>query len=713
MKHFSFHIGFLLILGLGLSCEASELKILHHELVVNLDPATHSIVARDTIKLAGVSDEVPVVYLSLNPNLEIEEVLVGNDLLNFWEEALHSVKRADSSSESRLRRTVEIRLPNLPKSRQDLSLRISYRGEINGPPRSMPGLRFVRPDKTNGHIGNEGIYLTSETSWYPDILGSLATFHVRITLPKDWRSVTHGKELSFVMRGEYSFAEWRVQANTEALTLAANRFKKQERQWRGIEIATYLLPEDNRLAEQYLDAIVHYLKLYTELLGPYPFPKFAVVENFFPSGLGLPSCTLLGSRVIKRGYTQAYSLGHEVVHSWIGNSVLNRFETGNWVEGMTTYLANYYFEERFGGHDKAMAHRQRMMVEYSLYSQPKDEYSVGEFHHKENRLDNAIGYQKTAMIFHMLRRQIGEHAFFQGLRQLVSEYTGRYAAWPHLQQVFEDTSGMNLSWFFLQWVESPGAPMLAIRGARAQPDELGGYWIRLRLSQGGEPFRISVPVIIHMDQGKIYRANLDLHRKDQLVSVWVPAKPLRLALDPKFQVFRRLKRSQIPPMLNLWVTDQNRAVAPPLRKSDQMSFQAVLNHIRSQKDEVVWLKGSVPQDKTQSVLAFGSPAVNASTSGVLDWCGPKVQVGEGEVRINGESFSGNDIAVLVSCANPEYPDHVGTAFWGTDPGSVSRVARLLFFYGWDSYLVYRNGKIIARGSFPPEAQELTIELQAA
>ena len=106
MKHFSFHIGFLLILGLGLSCEASELKILHHELVVNLDPATHSIVARDTIKLAGVSDEVPVVYLSLNPNLEIEEVLVGNDLLNFWEEALHSVKRADSSSESHLRRTL-------------------------------------------------------------------------------------------------------------------------------------------------------------------------------------------------------------------------------------------------------------------------------------------------------------------------------------------------------------------------------------------------------------------------------------------------------------------------------------------------------------------------------------------------------------------------------------------------------------------------------
>ena len=456
MKHFSFYIGFLL-LGLCLSSEASELKIKHHELVLNLDPATHSIVAQDTMQLAGVFDEPSVVHLSLNPDLEIQEVLLGNSSLNFWEEVLHFAKKAAPSSETRLGGIVEIRLPNLPKNRENLNLRISYRGKINDPPRAAPGLRFVRPDKTNGHIGDEGIYLTSETSWYPDILGSLATFHVRITLPKDWRAVTHGKELSFVTKGERSNAEWRVQANTEALTLAANRFKKKERQWRGIEISTYLFPEDERLAGQYLDAIVRYLEFYTEILGPYPFPKFAVVENFFPSGLGLPSFTLLGNRVIKRGYTQAYSLGHEVVHSWIGNSVLNHFETGNWVEGMTTYLANYYFEERSGGNDKAMAHRQRMMVEYSLYSQQKDEYPVGEFHHKENRLDNAIGYQKTAMVFHMLRRQIGERAFFQGLRQLVSEYTGRYAAWPHLQQVFEDTSGMNLSWFFLQWVESPGA----------------------------------------------------------------------------------------------------------------------------------------------------------------------------------------------------------------------------------------------------------------
>lgn len=705
--------GLLVWAGGGVLSHAAELKIQHHDLVVELDPSSHTIIAQDTIQLVGLPKDNSVIHLHLNPDLEIEEVLVGGGPLDFWEEALHVLKGNHGSDETHLTRTVEIRLPSDSANREALTLRVSYRGIINDPPRAAPGLRFVRPDKTMGHIGEEGVYLTSETSWYPDILGSLATFHVTVSLPNDWRAVTHGKEMLYEAQGNTSTAEWRIKAKTEALTLAANRFVKQHQKWRGIELATYLFPEDDHLAAQYLEAIARYLELYTEILGPYPFPQFAVVENFFPSGLGLPSFTLLGSRVIKRGYTQPYSLGHEVVHSWIGNSVLNRLETGNWVEGMTTYLANYYYEERFEGEDKALAHRRRMMVEYSLYSQPEDDYAVVKFHHKENRLDNAIGYQKTAMIFHMLRRQLGNRAFLQGVRQVVAEYSGRYAGWRHLQRVFEDASGTDLSWFFSQWVERPGAPMLAIQEARVQPDEQAGYWIRLRVSQTGTPYRVQVPVSIQLDQAQDHQAILDLRGKNQLMSLWVPAKPLRLTIDPEFEAFRRLTRGQISPMLNLWVTDQQRAVSMPSVEADQALFKPALDRIRSQQDDVAWIEGSSEIKNGQSVLVFGRPNQNITTSVVLDWCGPRVVLKEGEIVIEGQTYSGKDVAVLLSCANPKYPDHVGTVFFGLAPEAVKHVARLLFFYGWDSYLVYKNGKVVARGSFVPETQELTVDLQAA
>ncbi len=705
--------GLLAWVGMGLSSHAAELKIQHHDLVVELDPSSHTIVAQDTIQLVGLPRDHSVIHLSLNPALEIQEVFVGGGALDFWEEVLHTSKGPQGSEEVSVTRTVEIHLPPLSDNREALSLRIMYRGEINDPPRAAPGLRFVRPDKTMGHIGEEGVYLTSETSWYPDILGSLATFHVTVTLPNDWRAVTHGQEKSYEKQGQTSNAKWRTQVNTEALTLAANRFVKQKRDWQGIEIATYLFPEDDHLSGQYLDAIAQYLEFYTEILGPYPFPQFAVVENFFPSGLGLPSFTLLGSRVIKRGYTQPYSLGHEVVHSWIGNSVLNRLATGNWVEGLTTYLANYYYDERFEGQDQAVSHRRRMMVEFSLYSQPEDDYAVVKFHHKENRLDNAIGYQKTAMIFHMLRRQIGDRDFFYGVRQLVAEYTGHYAGWPQLQRVFEDTAKTDLSWFFTQWVKRPGAPILAIQEAQVQPDQREGFWIRLRVSQTGDVYRLQVPVSIQFDQAEDYHATLDLRVKNQMMSVWVPSKPRRLTIDPRFEAFRRLTRSQISPMLNLWVTDQQRAVSVPTVETDQGVFQAALDRIRSQQDDVVWLEGSDGTKKPQSVLAFGGPTQNAVTAEVLRWCGSRVTYKDQDLTIEGTTFSGENTAVLLSCANPKHPDHVGTVFFGLTPDAVKPVARLLFFYGWDSYLVYQHGKVVARGSFVPQAQELTVDLQAA
>ncbi len=698
--------------GVGVCSEAAEPRIQHHELVVELDPASHTIAAQDTIQLVGVPENAPTIHLSLNPDLEIEEIVVGGVPVDYWEEALHFLKGGDGPGGTRQTRTIEIRLPDMSIDRVAAKVRISYRGQIQDAPRAAPGLRFVRPDKTSGHIGEEGVYLTSETSWYPDVLGSLSTFHVTVTLPKQWRAVTHGREVSHMVQGESATSEWIVRSKTEALTLAANRFMKQERQWRGIEIAAYLFPEDERLAAQYLDAIVRYLEFYSELLGPYPFPKFAVVENFFPSGLGLPSFTLLGSRVIKRGYTQPYSLGHEVVHSWMGNSVLNRFETGNWVEGLTTYLANYYYDERFGGEENAAAHRRRMMVEYSLYSQPEDDYAVVDFHHKENRVDNAIGYQKTAMIFHMLRRQIGDDAFFQGLRDLVTEHSGRYADWRDVQRVFEQTARADLSWFFGQWVERPGAPRLSIQEARVRPDEDEGFWIRLRVRQAGDPYRLRMPVVIQLAQDAVYRAILDLRGGDQWMSLWVPTRPLRLQFDPEFETFRRFTRSQIPPMLNLWVTAQQRAVAPPSAESHHAFFRPALDRIRSQQDEVVWLEGTSRPSGAQSVLAFGGPNQNAVTKDLLRWCGPRIILNEGDVTIEGRTFSGENVAVLVSCANPEHPDHVGSAFFGLNPDAVRRIARLLFFYGWDSYLVYQNGKVIARGSFAPAVQELTVEFQA-
>ena len=71
------------------------------------------------------------------------------------------------------------------------------------------------------------------------------------------------------------------------------------------------------------------------------------------------------------------------------------------------------------------------------------------------------------MVFHMLRREIGEEPFWRGLRTLVARYSGAYAGWKDVEQVFAETAGRELRWFFAQWVERPGAPSLQLAASPA------------------------------------------------------------------------------------------------------------------------------------------------------------------------------------------------------------------------------------------------------
>ncbi|RMH06876.1 MAG: M1 family peptidase, partial [Nitrospirae bacterium] len=536
-----------LVLFLGIPLTGWAMGHMHDDLDVRLDPDQHVLQGHATLRFTELPDH-GTIRVQVHADFTVEEIQVNGDPLDFWEE---TIETQNSPSGEVRQRVIRIELSDEEVRRPPVTLRLSYHGQMHDPPRAAPGLRFVRPDYTAGYIDPEGVYLPGESRWHPQVPNTLATYTLSVTLPAGWESVTSGRERSRTMTDGLFTTVWEVETPLDALTLAANRFVKAQRVWRDIEIAAYLFPEHASLAEQYLQATQRYLEVYTRLLGPYPFPKFAVVENFFPSGLGFPSFTLLGHRVIQRGYTQPYALGHEIVHSWFGNSVFNAVTQGNWVEGLTTYLANYLYEERFGTPSKARRLRQRMVHEYSLYASPDLEYPLTQFHYKERPLDNAIGYQKAAMVFHMLRREIGDEAFFRGVRMLVEEWTGRQAAWSDLQQVFERASGEDLTWFIKQWVQRPGAPQITIARPTVQAEPSGdsprGVWVQLPFVQSRPPYRVRTDVEFLLSANRVIRVPVTLTRGRQTLAVWMPEPPRRLRLHPALHYtllpIRRRRRS--------------------------------------------------------------------------------------------------------------------------------------------------------------------------
>ncbi len=711
--------------GAAASSVSDRPVVLSHDLVVELRPPTHELIGRDQIDV-----ELPIrttaVTFSISPTVKIDRILFKT----------HPEASTATFSDTTLSFTTEqvvqpptqrvtVTLPGAHDGR--VTLVWIYRGAIDDPPKEPRHLRFVTPSETAGHIGPEGVYLSSESQWYPDIEGSLSAYRLTALVPQGWSVVTQGRKTEETTDGEHVSSTWVVSDRSEALTLVANRFAIKSRAWKSrngqsIELATYFFPDNAGLADEYLDATSNYLDTYIPILGEFPFEKFAVVENFFASGLGMPSFTLLGSGSIKRHYVQPYALGHEIVHSWIGNSVFNRADQANWVEGLTTYLANYYWHEWTHDDRQAMEQRRLMLQGYSVYVAPDQDYPVAAFIRKSDERDNAIGYHKSAFVFHLLRREIGDEAFWRGLKTFVGRYRNRAADWKNIETVFAEESHRDLRWFFGQWVERGGAPSLSFGDAAAYrvngTDGRDAWRLTVHIQQGGRPFRMAVPVTIVMNNGAETRwVSLGLS-SEHMAEFTVQDRPLLVQLDPEWMAFRRLARAQLPPMLNGYVTDRHRTVVKAF--TDPASpLQHVVTRITDQETQLpesqrtrVWSIDGKPLPPEGSVLVLAGPDQQRLVQSIVrESCGNLAALASEGVQIDGQTQNGPALAVLLSCHRANVPDSVVTILYGVSSQAVAKVSRFLFYYGWQSYVIFNDGAAVKRGLWQnePEMKEVRIE----
>ena len=616
------------------SAEEVGYRLLKHDLKITIDPASHRLAVMDRVTIEVAARDVKEIAVTLNKALVVAWVSRESALLPFSWQPLRPSPEVDA------RRAHEfvVLLDRPARAGETFVLDFDYAGEIYDPPKEPRHLRFVTPSETSGHIGPEGVYIGPETYWYPDVPASLASYRVTAITPPGWEAIGQGGLVARKVRAEETVTTWEASVPAEGLTLAAGEFLVATRKSGPTEIAAYLYPDDAALADEYLTAAAAYLEAYSALLGPYPFPRFSIVENFFPSGLGMPSYTLLGTGTIRRHYTQAYALGHEIVHSWIGNHVFND-DGGNWVEGLTTYLSNYYWHELKGDQQKARDERRMMLLSYAVYVTPDQDYPIAQFKRKSDQRDNAIGYNKAAMVFHMLRREIGDARFFAAIKTLNAEYGSKRIGWRELEAHFSRTATRDLRAFFARWVEQPGA-----------------------LDVAGEK-------------------------------------------DPDYHVFRRIPRRDLPAMLNLFVTDTKRLVVLPDDDPTTVAPYRELAERMSKQDDGVRLRSTknvVPADlQGASVLMLGGPGAGPAFEWARRGLPLGVELRPNGFRVGGKDYRGEGMALLFSFRNPDDPARIVSIFYGLSQEAVKPVARLLFFYGWNTYLVFENGKVVARGDEKP------------
>ncbi|MCP9438716.1 MAG: hypothetical protein NNA20_04810 [Nitrospira sp.] len=702
-------------------------SIVGHDIEVRINPATHELIGRDRMVVA-MPIEAKTVSFSLAPTVQVESlVMIDKDESQDGRERTHPLTFSIDRTDRRAGRRVVVTLPSGHAGQ--VTLAWTYRGAINNPPKEPRHLRFVTPSDTAGHIGNEGVYLSGESQWYPDIDGSYSTYRLQAQLPEGWTVVTQGLRQASTVQDGWDSSTWIVSDPSEALTLVANRFVVRSREWTSrtgqrITLETYFFQDNAGLADEYLDATATYLDAYIGILGEYPFHRFAVVENFFPSGLGMPSFTLLGSGSIKRHYVQPYALGHEIVHSWIGNAVFNRQGAGNWVEGLTTYLANYYWHELSGDAQQATEQRRLMVEGYSLYVEPDQDYPISRFFTKEDEKDNAIGYHKAALVFHHLRHEIGEETFWRGIKTFVQRHRNRPADWSDIEAVFAQESGQDLRWFFEQWVERSGAPQLSLDDVRAflvRSDDGRETWrVVIQIGQSGRLFQMAVPLRIVLSDGaetKWIRVGPASTTTDEVV---VAGRPLQVHLDPDWMAFRRIARDRLTPMLNGYVTDGRRTVVRTVMGAAG-PFQPVIDRIvqreaqwpESRKTSMASIRETVLPPGGSALVLAGADQQNRIGPLVQESCGDLVRFHEKGFDVKGRTYEGPQMAVLFTCRRAAVPGSVVTVLYGMSEEAVERISHYLFYYGWHSYVVFKNGTVVERGLWQEEPEAKEVEVHGA
>ena len=297
----------------------------------------------------------------------------------------------------------------------------------------------------------------------------------QVDLPAGWKSVGQGERTSAAAPALPSTASgggfserWSVTTPTEEVHLIAAPFTEYSKDAGSVKAYAFLRKHDPALAERYLDATAQYLDMYRNLLGPYPYSKFALVETTWETGYGMPSFTLLGEQIIRFPFILTSSYPHELLHNWWGNGVFVASTGGNWCEGLTAYLADQLFAEQRG---QGAEHRRGILQRVTNFVTLENDFPVSRFVSRHNAVTEAIGYGKTAMMWNMLRDKLGDAQFVAALQAFYRDNRFREASFDDIEKSFEAVSGRDLREFFDQWVKDTRNAGTAARsrGGRRQP----------------------------------------------------------------------------------------------------------------------------------------------------------------------------------------------------------------------------------------------------
>ncbi|RLD83656.1 MAG: signal protein PDZ, partial [Bacteroidetes bacterium] len=455
------------------------------------------------------------------------------------------------------------------KKAKDYSFTISYSGVINDQIEQSAAEYARGFSETTGMISENGVYMANSTYWLP-MFGEdlLSSFVLNIEIDKDWSVVSQGERTRNEVRGDKKHITYNSPDPMDEFYLTAAKWTEYSKKLGDVEVQAFLRTPDQELADRYLNVTSGYLQMYNTLIGDYPYTKFALVENFWETGYGMPSFTLLGEKVIRFPWILFSSYPHELLHNYWGNSVFVNYDKGNWCEGITAYMADHLMQEQRGS---GATYRRNTLQKFSDYVNAENDFPINQFLNRNNSAEEAIGYGKVLMVNNMLRYELGDEVFVKAYQKFYEDNKFKKVSFPEIQKSFEEVSGKDLSAFFKQWIDRKGAPTLSISNVSSNGNKLH---FKLKQTQNEKVFNIKVPVAIYTEgSSEVVWKSVAMNKKEQKFTFDLVQKPLRVEVDPQFNIMRRLDRKEVPSSLSQVFGETKSTIIVPANSKSKAAYQ--------------------------------------------------------------------------------------------------------------------------------------------
>jgi aminopeptidase N len=382
--------------------------------------------------------------------------------------------------------------------------------------------------------------------WWPCKLAlddKIDSIDIFVKNPAQYRAGSNGKLISDAISGGHRISHWkhRYPITSYLVAFAVSNYAAYSDQafltnGTQLPILNYVYPEDSLTAVNNTPALVQVLEFYDSLFAGYPYPAEKYGHCQFGWGGGMEHQTM--------SFVTDFDidlLAHELAHQWFGDKVTEASYVDCWLsEGFATYLTGLTTERFY--HSRWQTWKQNALN--NITSSPGGSVYVTDTTNVWRIYNSQLSYDKGAYLLHMLRWKLGEQAFFDGVRNYVSDprFAYGYARTADLQRHLEITSGQNLTQFFNEWFIGEGFPKFTLNWWQDNNGQVSTYLSQTTSAPSSVTF-FHVPVPIRVSNGVRDTVLVIEHQSNgQYTGFNVPFQITTVQIDPQLWLVSRQNR---------------------------------------------------------------------------------------------------------------------------------------------------------------------------